>query len=130
MIVTGIDEATIVDTVRKVSELHYGGNLTIKNSATLSPNRARFTLRVRDSSYLGARRAPSGRRTPAACWHAHRDVMRALYGHNAYARIQSAIADYKGCDHFMATFPSTGRVNVGSIMQPCRMQDLCECDNE
>ena len=88
---------------------------------------------VPDSSRVhGARRsAPTpwnnGRAVKAACWHAHRDVLAALFDIAPEARVQSAFADYRGKADFREKFPLTAAPNVGSQIMPVRICDLCEC---
>lgn len=78
--------------------------------------RVRFVLRARDSHKRGARMSASGRHTIAVSWEAHRDVMRALFRRDPEARIQSALAVYRGVDDFERTYEATGHKNVGSTM--------------
>lgn len=80
----------------------------------------------------GARRSADtpwrpGRRVKAACWHAHRDVLLALFDRKPDGRVQSAFADYQGRDDFRRKFPLTASHNVGSQAYPQRICDLCSC---
>lgn len=116
-----------------VSHAHYSDNLTIKAISDESTSRAtvvRFTLRVRNSSGPGAHwSAGSGRRTVAACWHAHRDVLRRIFAHYPDARITTAFATYDGVSGFNRTFPGTYDHNAGSMMYPVCYGDLCLCED-
>ena len=88
---------------------------------------------VPDTSRVhGARRsAPSpwqdGRAVKAACWHAHRDVLAALFAAVPDARVQSSFADYRGQADFLLKFPATRAHEVGSQIMPSRICDLCNC---
>lgn len=115
--------------VSSVSAERYGGNLRSVSSdlGTVRRPGTNFVLRVRDSKGLGARRSSSGRRLVAACWHAHRDVMVSVFDQFPEARLTSALADYRGQEHFLATFEATGDHNVGSVMEPAAYGALCDC---
>lgn len=90
-------------------------------------NALSFTLRVRDSKGVGARRSWSGRRTVSACWHAHRDVMKNIFEINEHANLYTAMAHYKGKESFYELYPATGWANCGSQMQPACAEELCDC---
>lgn len=47
------------------------------------------------------------RRVAAVCWHGHRDFMRALFAVAPDMRLKTALADYRGADHFEGTYPDT-----------------------
>jgi hypothetical protein len=85
----------------------------------------------RDKDHKYQRTSASGfnadRRVNAVCWHGHRDFMRALFRRDRDARIKSYFSDYKGSDDFEATFPETGYRNVGSMMYPMQMREVCNC---
>ncbi len=109
----------------------YDGNL-IWNRAPEPVGRAlRFTLRVISSKEPGHRVSASAfthRRLVAACWHAHRDFLRALFAEAPEARVKTAVADYRGAAGFEQTFPGTAKRNIGSLFSPVRMADACECE--
>jgi hypothetical protein len=85
--------------------------------------RVRFTIETRDAYKRGSRTSASGRHMRKASWEAHRDVMRALFQHDSHATIKTALATYRGAADFEAKFPSTGRKNIGSMMQPKTMPE-------
>lgn len=81
-------------------------------------------LRTHDGKSPGARRAPSGRRTPAVDWQTHYDFMEQLFIQLPTGRIRTWMADYDG----IATFyflcgESKGRV-VGSNAKPTTFGEL------
>ena len=76
----------------------------------------------------GARRTHSGRRLRAACWHAHRDVLHELFTQVPNAKVITAMATYIGMDGFNDWFAMTGAVNSGSLAEPRRYDDLCDCE--
>lgn len=82
------------------------------------------------SSLPGTRRSWSGRRGPWACWHAYRDVMRAILTQYPDAVITSAHARYEGLAGFEITYPHTANVNIGSAYSPAYMPELCDCDDD
>lgn len=89
-----------------------------------------FVLRVNDSSGPGARWSGSGRRTPAACWHVHRDLYKLIFERDAGTRIQTALADYRGVEDFEQKFPDTYYSNCGSMAAPCWFGTCCECEGQ
>lgn len=67
------------------------------------------------------------RKAYAVCWHGHRDFMFKLFELDPNARLQTAMADYRGMEGFRATYPETAHKNVGSMMFPVSAQDECHC---
>jgi len=49
----------------------FDDNIQFKNFEQISKKYISFTLTVKNSSAPGSRRAQSGRKIAAACWHAH-----------------------------------------------------------
>lgn len=130
MIIYGVDTATVADIVRRVSDERYAGNIHCKSLADVSTRnqpRTRFVLRASDSARVGARRSASGRRTVSACWHAHLDVLRAMFAHESAARVRSR---FYSADS--STFEDKAResynVNAGGEMYHVRFGDLCPCN--
>lgn len=148
----GVRFEVISELISKVSAENYGGNIIIhadagpirQESSELRPvlmpwgatitkevNRTGYGYRGRiigqDSTKDGCRRSWSGRRGPWACWHAYRDVMRAILTKYPDAVITSAHARYEGLTGFEETYPSTANTNVGSMASPAYMPDLCDC---
>lgn len=115
--------------VTEVSNEQYGGNLRIKSIATNGKRvkTVTFTLTVNSSKEKGGRRSHSGRRVCACCWHGHRDVMQKIFVRFENARLQTALADYRGRDDFENSFESTGDKNIGSQFAPLAMRDACDC---
>lgn len=117
--------------VSEVSRNKYGGNITFKEMPASVNNRClRFTLTVVDSNGDGARISPSGRRVAAACWHAHRDVFRAIFKEYPDARIKTSHADYRGEAHFDATFDATGNTPVQAAGgHRATFRYACDCES-
>lgn len=119
-----------IDNALAVANKKYDGNLKIR----IAGQRGRatsFRLVVNSSHAPGAKvSAMTGRHIAAACWHAHRDFMVALFNLAPDARLKTAVAYYKGRDDFAAKFEATGRKNVGSMMSPCEYRHACECGSE
>lgn len=111
--------------MRGVNEA-YDGNLAFNREPDCRGKWTHFTLRVNNSKGKGARRGFSGRRLTAACWHAHRDFMRALYAVNPKAVIKTAHADYYDSEHFESNYQATD-INIGSIMNPLKFSEACDC---
>jgi hypothetical protein len=104
----------------------YEGNLTL-NIAGRRGNALSFRLGVRSSRGRGGKVGRNGRHIAAACWHAHRDFMLALFDLAPEARLKTAVADYRGKAGFAAKFEATGRRNIGSMMEPIEYREACEC---
>lgn len=124
----GVQYAEVCAIVAQVSQELYGGNIVVHQDAKplgLTGFRGRIWATSLDGD--GWRHSWSGRRTHAACWHAYRDVMRGILTKYPSARIRTALALYEGLDGFEATYPSTAYKNIGSMMQPAYMPELCSC---
>lgn len=136
MIVTGITPEQFRAAVEKTSATLYAGNLTVDMGTQHSPTRFRARVIARQSGARthgkdcapGARRSWSGRRLTAACWHAYRDVMIEVFNVNPDTRIYTSMAKYRGRDEFERAYPLTANQNIGSMMQPAYMPELCECE--
>lgn len=126
MIAKNTTPADLAQAMRDVNA-EYNHNLRFKRGPEVYGRGFRFTLTVKNSASIGARRSHQGRRIAAACWHAHRDYFRALYKLSPSAVISSALATYDGADDFEETFPGTGYRNIGSQAEPMSMHDACEC---
>ena len=129
MIITGITTTDFEDIVRNVSS-GYSDNVIVNNLEQLSKNRITATIRVKDSKGPGAHRGPSGRRTIGCCWHVHYDIMDDIFGLNEDARIQTAMATYRGVNDFTNKADEVGEINVGSRVNPISFIDTCDCDSE
>jgi len=108
----------------------YAGNLRVHQDAHETGVRKITTvgrLDVHDSKAPGARRSWSGRRGKIACWHAFRDVVRDLLAHHPDAVIVTTMARYDAAT-FEDTYPATGDKNIGSMMAPAYMPELCDCE--
>jgi hypothetical protein len=123
-----LDAVQVSEIVRRISEKMYGGNLYAVKCERISARRTRFTLKVRDSKEIGAHRSSSGRRTVSACWHAHRDVMHAIFYVDPSASLTSGLVRYEGLDSFLDRYLSTYHHNAGSMMSPVPYGSLCSCD--
>lgn len=125
--VWGLTELELRTAVELVSA-NYGSNVVFKREPERCGKALLFTLTVKDSRKAGARRGRGGRRIAAACWHANRDVMRAVFEANPRARYKTALADYRGLESFNALYPETGWQNIGSNFEPLYHSEACECD--
>jgi hypothetical protein len=59
----------------------------------------------------------------------YRDGLAELFARYPFARVRTAMAYYKGEEGFLSTYPATAYVNVGSMMNPAYMPDLCDCSD-
>lgn len=109
----------------------YDGNLTVEVEHKSTTRKGVSTYRVKvgasDSRGAGARRSWSGRRGPWACWHAFRDFFYGIYAEDADAIIVTGLARYNGLEGFEREYPGTAYKNVGSMVQPAYMDELCDC---
>jgi hypothetical protein len=124
-----------VESCIAVVNMNYSGNLigewqaranaqpTMLNDAG---TRWRSRIIVADSRGPGARRSASGRRGPYACWHAFRDVFAEVFRVYPDAKISTSMATYTA-GNWEDTYPATGTRNVGSMMEPRTMPQLCDC---
>lgn len=127
MEIKGIDAEQFGRIVAQVAERWYDSNIQFADTPRrLSKNRFRVRLRATSSRGKGARRSWSGRRSVAACWHVFRDVVRETMSEYPDAVFRTAMARYTA-ENFEHTYPATGHVNIGSMMQPAYMPDLCDC---
>jgi hypothetical protein len=105
----------------------YHGNLAFRYIAPQGKG-FQFTLTVKSSKGPGGRRGHTGRRVAAACWHAHRDLFKALFDAVPDAKIISCRATYDGRADFERSFEATGDANIGSLFQPLCFRDACDCN--
>lgn len=91
---------------------------------TIWDSRGHYSRRSAIPSYSGGK----SRRISAACWHAHRDFLAALFAVAPDAVIRSSLAVYRGQVGFEATFPFTYYHNAGSMIDPQAYGSLCDCE--
>lgn len=131
MKINGLSLAEFTETVKRVSDEVYDGNVIVANDAHDAGNgQCVARIRVKDSSGTGSRRNPSQRRMVAACWHAYRDVIHAALDSYPDAKITTNMATYDGMSEFLRNYPCTADQNIGSAQHPAYMPDLCECGND
>lgn len=143
-----VEYAKVCAIVDKVSAEKYAGNIIVHPDAGPIGNvtrhavkdghdyvsyangygfRGRIIGRVTEGP--GTRNSASGRRGNYACWHAYRDVLRAIFAEYPHAVVTTAMARYAGSAGFEATYPRTADENVGSMFAPAYMPDLCNCND-
>ncbi len=133
MLVKGMPIAEFVAIVERVSRDTYVGNLRLvyqPEPLNRAGTRFRVALRADSSRAPGARRTRAGRRSVAACWHTFRDVYAEVFRLYPNAEIRTSMAAYIGVSGFEANYPATGRVNIGSMVEPCTMPSLCDCQDD
>ncbi len=131
MKIKGITKQQLTAAVVTAGIEFYDDNLMFNREPEQQGQWLHFTLRVKDSHKPGAGRSSSyhnrGHRQVSACWHAHRDVMRAIFRTAPDALLVTALARYEGTDSFEHEFPATGTLNVGPPIDPITRQECCEC---
>lgn len=116
---------------RQVAAQHYGGNLTVETEHVSTGPRKGTETRVKlgaaNSRMSGARESWTGRKGPWSCWHVFRDVFAAWLIADPSAVIRTGVEVYRGAAGFLEAFPATAYRNVGSMVQPAYMTELCSC---
>jgi hypothetical protein len=128
MIITGITTSELRDVVAKLNApALYDGNIVVEYADAMSATGTRINVKLgtADSRRHGSRRAWSGRHGKWLCWHGFRDVFREVMNVNPNARIKTGKTVYKGRDHFESTYCDTADINVGSMVQPAYMPEMC-----
>jgi hypothetical protein len=126
MNITGVSLGNFLAITDDVSLRGYGGNVIVAPDAhNAGRNSITARLRVRDSCGPGARTAASGRHGPYACWHAYRDVLWQMFVEHPDATARTVLATYRGFAGFDRDYPATRHHNIGSMMYPASMPDLC-----
>lgn len=129
MLITGLSFDKFSEIVESVSKDEYEGNLIVHPDYTIyTDNRFRARTRTVNSREAGSRRSWSGRRIPSACWHTTRDVLLLVFAEFPNARVQTSMATYRGEADFFDKFPRTADMNIGSMVAPAYMPDLCDCE--
>lgn len=120
---------TTTDVLQAIEKANAAGGYELSFDFT-SQRGASFRGRIVpvSSHVKGARRSASGRRICAACWHAHRDVLAALFDAVPAAKVSTAMAVYLGQLGFERQFPKTYWTNVGSESMPATYGQLCDCE--
>jgi hypothetical protein len=131
MEISGITPGQMATIVAAVSHERYSGNVVPgwsdwPNVLNAAGTRFRGRVIVKSSKGAGARRSWSGRRMPAACWHVFRDVFRSAFAVYPGAKFNTSLARYTA-SNFESTYPETGVQNIGSMMSPVTMPELCAC---
>lgn len=127
MIITGLTTSELRDVVRKLNAEDYDGNILVERTEALSATGTRISVKLGtvDSFEHGSRTSSSGRHGRWLCWHGFRDVIRGALAVNPEAVIRTGKTVYKGRQHFEDTYTNTADWNVGSMVQPAYMPDLC-----
>lgn len=66
------------------------------------------------------------KRIASACWHAHRDIFRAMFEINPETKIRTVLEHYKGEDHFEDAFPATAYAGGWNVIHG--IGEACNCD--
>lgn len=128
MDITGVTFEEMQAVVSIVADT-YGGNVELHADARALNSRSfRGRIVTKTSDGPGARRSWSGRRGKWACWHVYRDVMAEAFEINPNARVKASLANYKGQRDFEQSYPATAYKNIGSMVSPAYMPELCDCD--
>jgi len=125
MIITGMTEEQIRRGVDRIE------NALVQNITPMSQTRYRVKLTVdstRDGcSFYRVSFRGDGRKIHALCWHGFRSVMRQWFKICPDARLQTAMATYRGSDEFELFHDATGNRNIGGGFTSMRARDACNC---
>jgi len=129
MQISGVNRTTFESVVQRVSERNYNGNIAYAHTSDQSDTRFRGRIVAKASRGAGTRRSWSGRRGPWACWHVTRDVLTEFFNENPDAKVTTSMAKYIGKAGFLSEYPATAYINIGSMVSPAYMDELCDCDD-
>lgn len=76
-----------------------------------------------------ARRSCTGRHIKALCFHGFRRIIQDCFTEGAQI-IGSSVGVWNSEEKFVHDLGRIGTINIGSIMQPVRMLELCDCTNK
>lgn len=137
MIVTGITTEEFEQAVAKAGAA-YGDNLRAEIGREYSATRFNARVVLAESAGRmgikspglapGQRRSWNGRRINAVCWHGYRDALIEVFNTNPDAKVRTAMAKYLGRESFYQEFPRTADQNIGSMVAPAYMPELCDCE--
>jgi len=132
MIARGCEKADLEAALKAVNVI-YGGNITFKWLEADGKGWA-FTLGVVSSKGPGHRRSWNGRRRiAAACWHVHGWFFEELFKVAPTAKIWSSFfrrLDDSTSGWITAEGGNWSDGNIGSMMDPCRYSEACDCAEE
>ena len=126
MKIYGVTETQVQRIIDAIENLDYRRLETV---GTRIPH-VEVTLRVRDSRGRYAKLGRNGRRTVAACYHAHYRFLAIVYALNPSAQVVSALMRYNDARDFVTKAPELAYSNIGSRMEPQCFKDACECAGE
>jgi hypothetical protein len=138
MIISGISRQDL-EAARDVAGTLLGNELIFSEFHSHGTHRHQVRLQVADLDLPGARRhsqlfrlgyGKRPRRSRFACAHSYAFLFCAIFERNPDARIQTAMATYRGFREFLETYPDVLDANIGSIMYPVRFGDECNCDSD
>ena len=125
--------ATDVAEAIAIVNVQYDGNIELHSDAD-----TRWSVKgvptfqgriwVKASKGTGAAVSYNGRSKKAACWHVFRDVFAQILNTHPEAVIKTLYATYTH-ETFSDVYPATGRVNVGSMVEPLDAEDACRCED-
>lgn len=123
---TSLTRDEMTDVLETVSA-DYLNSLTWELEDLGGVRRNRYRLKVGAiSGGYAARTSASGRRGPYACWHAFRDVLSLLMIRDPRALVRTSLARYDGAAGFIRDYPGTADKNIGSMIYPAYMPELCD----
>ena len=123
---TSLTERDLTLVIANVSG-NYAGNVTAE-IRPLTRTTSNVKVRTRSSREIGSRRSWTGRRGPWACWHVFRDVIGGIMEVDETATVSTSLVTYRGREDFLTKFPETAWQNVGSMVHPVYMVELCDCE--
>lgn len=116
MILSGISEPQILAAIQALGI-----------AGEIEPKGRRYRVKLGPGQSSFRRVGRSGRRVSALCWHGFRDFLALCYAQAPEMTAKTAMANYDGKVHFLATFRETGAQNIGSRAEPLAAANACQC---
>jgi hypothetical protein len=133
MQIKNVTKTQVENAVWRVNARGYDGNIKVHADADTRYNAKGIPtfqgrISVHSSKGEGAAVSYNGRAKAAACWHVFRDVFADILSNHPTAVIKTALATYTA-ETFSDVYPETGRINVGSMIEPLDAEDACKCED-
>jgi len=123
--VYNVDRIIIYDALNVLNR-KYDDNIIFKQEPINISKKSRgfrFSLRVKDSSKIGAGRTRIGHRSVSACWHVHGDMYDILFDSGA----KRILTDYYTKNDMRSREDNWNDFNTGSEWFPSYASGRCDC---
>ncbi len=106
--------------------IKYNGNIEWKKDpekVSVKNRGFRISLKVKDSSGIGARRSRNGHKMISACFHAHGDLFDILFNYGA----NRIVTEYHGRNDMKSKEDNWKDSNIGSRYFALYHSEACDC---